>query len=333
MISPSTVTRMTRRALCDFLVASCVSDGGVNRYRLFEDGSVETLQTIPMDRPMFMQEQDGVLHTVLRAPFEGSDESGYACFDLRSGDQLGSVASTRGVVACHLTCIGEDAYAANYVSGSVIRLPDVLVTHEGASVHPTRQTSPHAHGAFLSPDGRYVLVCDLGLDRIFVYTRELALVSSVALPAGVGPRHLCFSACGGYVYCLNEMGGSICILSWQNGVLTLLETVSVLPDGHVGDGAGAAIRLSADGRFLFVTERATERIVTLSVDGAHLQVLSSVACGGKEPRDLLLVAEGRVAICANQFGNSVSIFQIGADGVLTPWTSFALDAPICIVEL
>lgn len=323
---------MTPRALCNFWVASCVVDGGLIRYQLFENGEIEALQRFSFDRPMFMQEQDKVMHVLLRAPFAESEESGVIRLDPKTGDSLGELVSTKGVVGCHILVEGTDTYVANYVSGSVMRLPETLVTHEGASVHPTRQTSAHAHGAFLSPDGRYVLVCDLGLDQILVYTRSLELISTVDVPKGAGPRHLCFSACGNYVYCINEMGGSICSFAWLDGSLKLLETVSVLPDGYVGDGAGAAIRLSVDGRFLFVTERATERIVTIALDGAHMTVLSSVDCGGKEPRDLAIVADGRVAICANQFGNSVSIFHIDEDGVLTPWTGFALDAPICVIE-
>ena len=303
------------------------------RYSLFEDGSVEECGRIAMDRPMFIQVQDGVLHAILRAPFENSDESGAVNFDLLGGQRLGDPISTRGVVACHLTCDGEDSYVANYVSGSVIRLPDTLVTHEGSSVHPIRQTSPHAHGAFLSPDGKYVLVCDLGLDQILVYTRALVPVSAVDVPKGAGPRHLCFSACGKYVYCVNEMGGSVCSFAWKNGTLTYLKTLSLLPDGHVGDGSGASIRCSADGRFLFVTERATEKIITVAIDGADMKVTSSVNCGGKEPRDLVIVADGRVAICANQFGDCVTIFRIDEEGVLSPMTRFDLPAPICVIEV
>ena len=83
---------------------------------------------------------------------------------------------------------------------------------------------------------------------------------------------------------------------------------------------------------MFVTERATEKIVTVALDGAHMTVVSSVDCGGKEPRDLAFVADGRVAICANQFGDCVTVFRVSEDGVLSPWTSFALPAPICVIE-
>lgn len=324
---------MTRRALCEFLVASCVPDGGVLRYRLYEDGQTELLQKIPMDRPMFMEAKNRVLSTVLRAPFEGSEESGVLRSSLSSGEPIGALLPTHGTVGCHIVSLADGLYVANYVSGSVTRLPDTTVSHQGSSVHPTRQTAPHAHGVFPSPDGRYLLVCDLGLDRILVYTPSLQFVSSERTPLGAGPRHLCFSACGRYVYCVNEMGGSVCSLAWENGALRLLETISLLPDGHVGDGAGAAIKRSRDGRFLYVTERATGTIVTLAANGAYLTPIASVDCAGKEPRDLTLAANERVALCANQFSDCLAIFRVAENGALTLWNTLSIPAPICILEL
>ena len=328
----ATVIPMTHKPLSEFFVASCVPDGGVYRYRLYDDGRVEALQKIPMDCPMFLAEQNGIMYAILRAPFPGSNDSGLLCVDA-NGEPIGKLHSTHGEVACHLTVCQGDVWCSNYISGSVFKLPeDLLVAHSGHSVHPTRQTAPHVHSAFLSPDGTFLLVCDLGMDSVFVYTRDLELVSVAKTPAGAGPRHLCFSQCGKFVYCINEMGGSISVFAWDNGSLCLLETVSILPPDFKGEGAGAAIKLSADGTILYATERASRTVVTLTADGARLAVLSHTDCGGEEPRDFTLLAGDRFAVSANQFGNNITIFRRAADGTLSLLNRVELPAPLCVIE-
>ncbi len=322
---------MNNRIVTEFFSASCVPDGGAYRYRLFADGHTELLQKIPMDRPKFLAEKDGLLYATLIEPFEASKDSGVLTVDL-AGNRVGEIQSSKGCGICHIALCDDDVYIANYNSGSLIRMPDKLVVHSGAGVNPRRQEKPHVHSVFLSPCEKYVLSCDLGTDDVYVYTRDLEYVSSAKTPLGAGPRHLCFSKCGEFVYCLNEMGGSISVFAWDDGMLELRDTVSILPPDFEGGGAGSAIKLSADGKMLYASERASHTIATLKVEGEKLTVVANTPCGGLHPRDFTLLGEDRFAIASNLFSDNMALFRIGADRIPVFMSSIPLPQPLCVIE-
>ena len=318
----------------NFYVASCVPDGGVYRCKLDVDGKVETKKVISAPSPMWIEPAgDESLWVLMRAPFEDSPNSGVAKFSLIDGERIGDVLSTEGAVACHLAVDGDNLYAANYISGNVWSSGGKLVTHNGKGMDPVRQTSPHVHSVFFSPDKKYILSCDLGIDMIFVYDRKLNFVSSADAPTGAGARHLAFSKDGDFVYVINEMGGGISIFSYQCGALKYVDTVSVLPPDFIGTASGAAIKLSANGKFLYVTERATQSIITLSADGANLKILARTDCYGREPRDFTLLADDRFAVCSNQFEDVIALFRLSSDGVPTFLHTVEIPAPLCSIEI
>lgn len=325
---------MFMKGKAGFYVASCVPDGGVYKCELDGNGNIETKKIISAPSPMWIEpSEDGNLWVLMRAPFEDSPNSGVAKFSLTNGERIGDISSTEGEVACHLAVDGDDLYAANYISGSVWSFGERLVTHSGKGINPVRQTSPHVHSVFFSPDKKYILSCDLGIDKIFVYDRSLNFVSSADTPAGAGARHLVFSKDGNFVYVINEMGGSISIFSYQRGALKYIDTVSVLPPDFIGTASGAAIKLSANGKLLYVTERATQSIITLSADGANLKILARTDCYGREPRDFTLLADDRFAVCTNQFEDVIALFRLSSDGVPIFLRTVEIPAPLCAIEM
>ena len=315
-----------------FYVASCVPDGGVYLCELDADGNVEMKKVISAPSPMWIEpSEDGKLWVLMRAPFEDSSNSGVAKYDPISGERIGQILSTEGEVACHLAVDGDDLYAANYISGSVWSSRSGVDTHSGKGIDPIRQTSPHVHSVFFSPDKKYILSCDLGIDKIFVYDRSLRLISTADTPAGAGARHLVFSKDGRYVYVASEMGAAIHTYKWTDGFLTWLSDTPLLPE-DMPSGKGSAIRLGIDGSRLYVTERATEAIYVLAVDGDRLSLLQRISCDGKEPRDFLLIDREEYAICANQFSDSCSVYRVKNDGSLAYLSRFQLPAPISILK-
>ena len=322
---------MDLKVISEFYSASCVADGGAYRYRLYSNGKMEFLKKISMDRPKYLAQKGDRLYATLVQPFTDSEDSGVLTVDL-DGNQIGQVISSHGRDICHIALCDEDVYIANYSSGSLIKLPDKLIEHSGRSVNPDRQEAPHVHSVFLSPCENYVLSCDLGTDEIYVYSRDLNFVSKAKTPLGAGPRHLCFSTCGNFVYCVNEMGGSISVFFWKPGELTLLDTVSILPDNFTGEGAASAIKLSADGKYLYASERASHTIATLRVDGPNLTVLANTPCGGLHPRDFTLLAGDRFAIASNLFSDNMALFRIGEDRIPVLIDSIPLPQPLCVIE-
>lgn len=322
---------MANSYVSEFYSASCTPDGGAYRCRLYEDGQVEFLQKIPMDRPKFLALQKGRLYSTLIQPFPDSQQSGVLCVDLE-GNPCGPILSSLGRGICHIALAGEDVYTANYGNGSLSKLPDKLVVHAGSGPDPERQEAPHVHSVFLSPCEKYILSCDLGLDRVYVYDRDLEEVSFGCTPGGAGPRHLCFSKCGKYVYCLNEMGGSITVFAWDDGNLTPLDTLSILPQGHVGGGAASAIKLSEDGTTLYASERASNTIATLRAEGAKLTLLAITPCGGDHPRDFTLLGNDGYAVSSNTFSDDMTFFRIGPDRIPVFLSRVSLAQPLCVIE-
>lgn len=324
---------MTHKPCCDFFVASCVEDGGAYRYRLYEDGSTELLYKIPMPMPMYLTLNGSGLWAVLRAPFADSEDSGYGLYDPKDGRLLQEIRSTGGACGCHIAAKNGIVYVANYLGGSVFGSPDGLDVHTGTGPNPKRQAAPHPHSVALSPDGRHLLSCDLGLDAVFVYDRFLHRVTQGHVPPGAGPRHTAFSVHGMQLYCINEMGGSISTFAWDAPHLTLLDTISILPEGFTGVGSGSAIKASQYGKRLYATERASATIVTLETDGDRLSVLAHTDAMGKEPRDFTLLANERFAVCTNQFSDNLSLYRLDEQGIPQYLYSLPLPAPLCAIEI
>ncbi len=311
-------------------ILSGTPDGGVYRYRLSDSGNLTLVEKAPLDRPMYGAIEANTLYILLRAPFADSKDTGLVRFSLRKGTLAAhsQIESTRGEVAAHLCVEGEAIYVANYISGNVVKMPDTVVAHSGRSVHPTRQSSPHTHYVGLTPDGRYLCVVDLGLDKVLVYDRQLHPVSQTDFPPGNGPRHLAWSDDGVHVYCANELSSTVTVLTYANGQLTPVREYTTLPNGYTGDNAPAAIRYQ-DG-YVYVSNRGHNSIASYRAEGDTLTPVAITPCGGISPRDFLLV--GNRLLCANESSDSVALFTV-QEGRLAPLDEIAIPKPQCILAL
>ena len=193
-------------------------DGGIYHYTL-EAGVLTFRDKTDLDRPSYMVIADGRAYILLRDTDETTHFGGMISFDIDGDGRLVNPSepiSTHGAAACHISVLDGNVYAVNYLAGNVIRFPDRIVTHKGQGPHPTRQTSPHTHYIAPTPDGKYLLCTDLGLDSIFTYTPDLELVSVSKVPAGEGVRHLIASEDGTRIYAVNELGSTISVFSYAN---------------------------------------------------------------------------------------------------------------------
>lgn len=260
-----------------------------------------------------------------------------------------------GPAPCHLATdkTGRVLVVANYHKGIVAALPiasdgklgaPTVVQHYGHSVNPERQSSPHTHSVTLSPDNRHVIVCDLGLDRIFTYKLDLdnarlapASPAFVTTPPGSGPRHFVFGADGRHAYAICEMGNLILAYAYDatQGALTPLQQIATLPADFPGASTCAEIRLHPNGRFLYGSNRGHDSLAVYAVsptDG-RLSLVEIVPCGGKNPRNFSLSPDGRWLVCANQNSNSLTVFSVDpATGRLTRTDATAtVSLPVCVL--
>ena len=162
---------------------------------------------------------------------------------------------------------------------------------------------PHTHFVAFSPDKKYVLCCDLGLDTIFICDRNLNEVSRVKVPDGYGVRHLVFSKDGEFFYAVNELIPSISVFVYSNGNAEYLSTTKL--DCKNKNSTAAAIRL--DKNSLYASVRGENEIYAYRVDGADFLFYGRFSCGGEGPRDFDLI--GDYIVCANENSDNVTVIE------------------------
>lgn len=262
-----------------------------------------------------------------------------------------NIVGSDGAEPCHLAVAGGFLVAANYASGSVVvrRLRadggigerTCLIEHTGSGPVAGRQDGPHAHMAAPDPrDDRILLVTDLGTDAVYAYrldqrTGELTLAGRTALPPGSGPRHLAFHPAEPVVYVLCELDCALVTCAWDRaaGQLTPLDRASTVPGSADGTAACSAIRVSADGRFLYTACRGPDTVTAFGLaDPAAPCLAGAVPSGGAGPRDIVLAAGGRLLLCANQDSGTVTVLRVdpGTGIPASPSATLTTQAPACL---
>lgn len=271
--------------------------GGVYAFDL-SDGKLEQRKYFPCDRPMYAVKCEKGLCVLLRQPNENNPFGEYFFID-KDLEKASEAKSTQGVVPCHVCVDGENTYVVNYLSGNVVKNGEKVVRRTGRSVHSTRQTEPHTHFAGKTPDG-YFAVCDLGTDKLAIYDENLNLVSEASAPSGYGIRHLVFSEDGKYIYAVNELVPAVSVFSYRNGKAEPISTTKIPCKKEKANGA--AIRLSKDGRTLFVSLREENEICIFDAENERISLRERISCGGDSPRDFDLFDEYLI-VCNENSGN------------------------------
>lgn len=243
---------------------------------------------------------------------------------------------------------------ANYSGGSYSALPisadgwlrpsTETIQHSGSGPNKARQEKAHVHSTIFSPDEKYLVVADLGLDQLSVLRFNSraaenpltpATDSTVTIAPGSGPRHISFSPVKPYVYLINELAGTVDAFHYSNGKFDLLQQVSSHPDGYSGNIGSADIHVSPDGKFLYASNRGDANSLAIySIDGGtgKLTLKGFQPTLGKTPRNFLIDPTGRWLLVANQNGKNVVIFRIDPQtGALTATgKQLEIPAPVCL---
>jgi len=263
--------------------------------------------------------------------------------------------SSRGAGPCHVALdkTGKYVLVANYEGGSVAVFPvlsdgrlgeaSAFVQHQGHGVNPARQEGPHAHSVALSPDNRFALAADLGLDELLVYRFDPTQGSLAAnqppfgkVAPGAGPRHFGFSPNGRFVYVISEMASTVTVFSYDpaRGALGELQAVSTLPKDFRGESDSAEVQVHPSGKFLYGSNRGHDSIAVFAIDARKgtLAPAEHVLTRGKTPRSFGIDPTGSYLFAANQDSDNVVVFRIDSKtGHLTP-TGQVLEvpSPVCV---
>ncbi|MFK5921907.1 MAG: lactonase family protein [Verrucomicrobiota bacterium] len=342
------------------LISSFVKgeEGSIQAFRFdLEKGALELVHKNPsISNPFFLAASpDGkVLYSIDTPNFGDKENDLVAAFVLeKSSGKLTrlNATSSRGTAACYLSVdpSGKTVLVANYSSGSVAALPvkadgslgdaASFDQHSGSSVDPKRQKGPNAHCIEISPDGRFALSADLGIDKVMIYQLDAAkarLTLNEAQPfvkiaPGSGPRHLTFHPDGKSVYLINELSNTITVFAYaaDSGKLTERQTISTLPEGFKGTSYCADLKITPDGRFLYGTNRGHDSVAMYEIgEKGQLTLLGIEPSLGKGPQNLLITPDGAWLICANMPGNNVIVFQINKESGKLAVNGEAIDIPM-----
>jgi 6-phosphogluconolactonase len=279
--------------------------------------------------------------------------------------QIGQVTSAgAGPAYISVDSTGHSAFIANYFGSSVTSYriqPDGTLSQPVDRIdfkdhqkfgalgpNSARQTQPHPHCATISPDNRFLLVCDLGTDHITIFTID-PQTGHISDPksfandsAGCGPRHIAFHPNARWVYGINEINSTLDHYLWTAtrfadtplGMLvnTNTQIKTIAPDFPADKNTAAELAISSDGLFLYASNRGEDTLVVFSIrpkDG-KLDLVQRISCGGKTPRHFTIDPTNQWILSGNQDSATITIFRRDpATGKLTgPTQSTPLDSPL-----
>ncbi len=225
----------------------------------------------------------------------------------------------------------EMIFTANYHAGQIssYKFDGSLTKKIQSIIYPT---GSHAHQALYDSKSQTLFVCDLGLDTIFTYSIDdkLKLVpkKDLTLHKGVGPRHLVVSEIG-YVYCLTEYSREVYVF---NEKLEFLKKYKTLDKNFQGI-TGAAIRMTENGKHLYVSNRGFDALTHFEVlDDGGLKLKRIYNTNGKHPRDFNISLDESHIVVGNMQSNNVAIFERNQEtGALKFLKTLTVPEPTCIV--
>ena len=320
------------------------------------DGALILTGDTPSENPSFIATNKAGtrLYTVNESPGGAGNASAYAVETGTGALSFLGMVSAHGVSPCFIGLDASERFAilTNYSSGTIALYPlddngalteaSSVITHEGASAHPKRQTRPYAHSFILDDEGR-VIVADLGMDKLMVYridqggaSPSLVFEGSGSTPPCSGPRHMVFDAGYKRLYVAGEIASNVTVFAYDSraGSMEMIQCLSALPEGFDGNSTAADIHLSPDGRYLYTSNRGHDSIAVFSVDpdSGKLAFINTCPSGGKTPRNFVIDPSGRWLLAANQDTGNICVFSRDAKtGTLEKASEISVPTPVMIL--
>lgn len=265
--------------------------------------------------------------------------------------------STQGTNPAHLTVDDSNRFVlvANYTTGSLALLPRKDDGTLGAVVHlehlpgvpgpnKVQQTVSHPHMLAYDPGRQFLIVPDVGLDRIFTFRFDATAGKLIAgdpafvqVRPGAGPRRIVFHPTAPFAFVANQLDASVGAYRYDaaRGVLTQFQVIPSVPDTFTGANTASEINILPSGRFIFVSNQGHDSLGAFSVDPAsgRLAPVHWTPCEGKGPRFCTLDPTSIFLYAANENSDTIVPFRVdGRTGRLHRSGPIIQTAsPVCIV--
>ncbi len=255
--------------------------------------------------------------------------------------------SSKGAHPCHISIspTGNKVAVSNYTGGNAsvydVSADGILTGPSAIINHNQIDTTKTAHTHMAQWLNGKIYIADLGLDAVLGYemnaTGEATPSSVLELPEGAGPRHFTGAHSGKFLYVINELNSSISVFEKDaTGKFKTIQNESTLAADFKGESFCADIHLSADGKFLYGSNRGENTIVIFSVDQqtGRLSLVDRESVHGNWPRNFTIDPTGKYLLVANQKSNNITVFKRDVEkGTLTFLHEEAVSKPVCLVFL
>lgn len=243
-------------------------------------------------------------------------------------------ANIKGMRGCHLSTDSEDRYI--FVSGyhdgksTVLRLrPDGSigeivdgVFHKGLGSVAERNFRPHVSCTRRTPDGKFVMVADLGIDQIKIYRfdekdEKLMLVDAIRCERESAPRCFRFSSDGKYVYLLYELKNVIDVYTYEAGErqpkIEKIQTISTTGEKRLSQlTAACSLRFAHDEKHMFCGNAGdnTVSVYKRDVKTGLLELNCCLPISGEYPKDIAVFPDNKHIGAINHESGSISFFKV-----------------------
>ncbi len=267
---------------------------------------------------------------------------------------------SRGGQPCHISIdrTGVMAMVANWYTGSTAGFPigrhgelgesTAFSQHEGprSGAPAPGQPQIHCHSVVFSPDNRFLLATDTGLNKVYVYRLAPAKASFtphdppfLGLQKPTNPRHLALHPNGKWAYVSNEISPGGCTMlrfDAARGVLEEGPVAASVPADYKGRGSQAECVVHPSGKFVYVSNRGHNSIAGFQVgaDGT-LTLIEAFLPGGETPRSFAIDPTGKFLMAMMQRTGLIVPLRIDEQtGKLTAvGDTLKLPVPVCAAFL
>ena len=328
---------------------------GIYKFSLENDGTLNKIGlAAESENPSFLSKSANGNYLLAVNEISNKDNTGTveSYLIVKDSLQLISKSSSGGAHPCFVTTNDQDyILTANYTGGNIgllklntdgelSSLLDVQ-QHTGKGISD-RQEGPHAHSAWFVPNSNDIISIDLGTNELWfskldTITKRLhaSEPTNLKMADGAGPRHLTLHPNGKWIYVVNELNATISLIQKNDtGVYEETTTISTLPNDYTAYNSCADIHISADGDFVYASNRGHNSIVIYKVNklDGNLELIGHEATRGDSPRNFSLSPNGDYLLVANQLTNNIISFKRDkSTGLLEFVDQIITPAPVCIL--